>query len=213
MKKMNLKQMVFLAILGAWAVVMRLFDFPILPLAPFLKVDFSDLVVLIGLLVNGPIGAILVAAIRDISSYIMKGGEAGIPIGASMSFIASLAYILPVHLILLKGKNWNKFIKYSLMVGLSSVSMTFAMSLLNYFIALPLYIKILNFPIESIKDYVLSLIMPFNLIKGGIVSVGLILVLQIISPIIHKRNFGYIAYSEKTIHPQKSLMSHSKLHV
>ena len=52
MKNMRLTRQVLLAILGAWAVVFRLLDFPLLPSAPFLKFDFRDVPVFIGLLIN-----------------------------------------------------------------------------------------------------------------------------------------------------------------
>ena len=97
MKNMRLTRQVLLAILGAWAVVFRLLDFPLLPSAPFLKFDFSDVPVFIGLLINGPIGAAVVAFIRDFIEYLRKGGEAGIPLGVSMSFIGTMTMMLILH--------------------------------------------------------------------------------------------------------------------
>ena len=74
-RKNSLTILILLAILGSWAYVLRQFDFPILPIAPFLKVDFSDIAVLCGLLVKGPVGMIAVAGIRDLINYITKAGS------------------------------------------------------------------------------------------------------------------------------------------
>ena len=187
MKNMKLSRMLFLALLGAWAIVLRMFDFPILPMAPFLKVDFSDLMVLIGMLTSGPIGAVVVAGVRDVANYLMKGGEAGFPIGVIMSFIASMAMFLPTHFILTKLKNSTLNLKFTLMSITLVVGLTLSMSLVNYYIALPWYVLVLNFPIDNLFNYLMAVIVPFNLIKGVILSVGQIIVIKTLVPMMKGR--------------------------
>lgn len=187
MKNMKLSRMLFLALLGAWAIVLRMFDFPILPMAPFLKVDFSDLMVLIGMLTSGPIGAVVVAGVRDVANYLMKGGEAGFPIGVIMSFIASMAMFLPTHFILTKLKNSTLNLKFALMSITLVVGLTLSMSLVNYYIALPWYVLVLNFPIDNLFNYLMAVIVPFNLIKGAILSVGQIIVIKTLVPMMKGR--------------------------
>lgn len=197
MRNKSLFSMVLLAILGAWAIVLRMFDFPILPAAPFLKVDFSDLMVLIGMLVNGPIGAIAVALIRDVATYFIKGGEVGLPIGAMMSFIASCAMFLPTHFIFKYADKLKPQIRKALMSLTLVLGLTLSMGLFNYFIALPIYINVMNFPIPDINAYMLSVIIPFNLIKGIILTVGQLIVVEKLWPIITKRNIEFSDYHLK----------------
>lgn len=187
MKNMKLSRMLFLSLLGAWAIVLRMFDFPILPVAPFLKVDFSDLMVLIGLLTSGPIGAVVVAGVRDVSNYLMKGGEAGFPIGVIMSFIASMAMFLPTHFILSKFKNTALNLKFILMSFTLVLGLTLSMALVNYYIALPWYVLVLNFPIDNLFGYLMAVIVPFNLIKGIILSVGQIITIKTLVPMMKRR--------------------------
>ncbi|MBG9979840.1 ECF transporter S component [Facklamia sp. DSM 111018] len=194
MKKKKLTQMVLLAILGAWAIVLRMFDFPILPFAPFLKVDLSDLMVLIGMLIAGPNGIIAVAGVRDGLNYLLKGGEAGIPIGSMMSFIASLCMFLPTHFILSRAKNFASRHIYLLMTLSLVVSLTISMAVLNYYITLPIYVNVMHFPIENFLNYVLTLIVPFNLIKGLILAVGQILIIKLVAPAIYKKGMLNSAY-------------------
>ncbi|WP_124057437.1 ECF transporter S component [Vaginisenegalia massiliensis] len=190
MKKMTIRHLVLLAILGAWAIILRLFNFPILPAAPFLKVDFSDLMVTLGLLIQGPLGAASVAFIRDGLGYLIKGGEAGLPIGETMSFIASLAYILPLHFIFKRDNlSVRKLSHYIWACMVAIMSLVLVMGLLNYFVALPLYIKVLNFPIASIKDYVLAFILPFNLLKGLLVSFAQYLLFRLLGQQLVKRQY------------------------
>lgn len=194
MKNKNLFSLVMLAILGAWAIVLRMFDFPILPAAPFLKVDFSDLMVLIGMLIKGPIGAVAVALIRDLVNYMMKGGEAGLPIGPIMSFIASMAMFLPTHFILKNADRFKPVIRKVFMSLTLVLGLVISMGLFNYFVALPLYVTVMNFPIPDIMAYLLSVIIPFNFIKGILLTVGQLLVVEKIWPEISKRNIEYEDY-------------------
>lgn len=186
--------LVLLAILGGWAIVLRMIDFPILPAAPFLKVDFSDLMVLIGLLVNGPIGAVSVALIRDLANYFMKGGEVGLPIGVMMSFIASMAMFLPTHFIMKKTKGQLKMTHRLLLSVTLVLALTISMSLFNYYIALPIYVNVMNFPIDNIANYLLTVIVPFNFIKGLILSVGQLIVVEKLLPMIEKRQLAFNQY-------------------
>ncbi|MGX7099373.1 hypothetical protein HMPREF2811_07160 [Globicatella sp. HMSC072A10] len=194
MKNKNLFSLVMLAILGAWAIVLRMFDFPILPAAPFLKVDFSDLMVLIGMMIKGPFGAVAVALIRDSVNYMMKGGEAGLPIGTMMSFLASMAMFLPTHFILKHADGFKPTVRKIFMSLTLILGLVLSMGLFNYFVALPIYVTVMNFPIPNITAYLLSVIIPFNFIKGVILSVGQLIVVEKIWPEISKRNIEYEDY-------------------
>ena len=194
-KRSHVRTMMLLAILGAWGVILRFFDFPILPAAPFLKIDFSDLAVLVGMLIHGPVGIVVVAFIRDTINYILQGGQAGFPIGAVMSFIASVVMFIPTHFILnsLKKVSW-KF-KAVLMSITLTVGLVVSMSIINYYIALPIYTTVLNFPIDDYFGYILAVVAPFNLIKGIFLSVGQILVIKIVPNLLRKRNTIYPGYN------------------
>lgn len=193
-KQSDVRTMVFLAILGAWAVVLRFIDFPILPAAPFLKIDFSDLMVLIGMLVNGPVGLITVALIRDVIHYIMKGGEVGFPIGAFMSIIASIVMFLPTHYILNKFNLVSMRVKEIWMSLALIFGLVVSMAIINYYIALPIYTTVLNFPIDDFFAYILAVVIPFNLIKGVFLAVGQIAVIRLVPNLLVKRNTIYSGY-------------------
>ena len=168
MQKSNTKKMVGIAMLAALATILISFGFPIIPGVSFLKVDFSDIPVLIGMFLYGPVGGTMVAFIRSLLHYIQTGGDAGYPIGDTASFIASVAYTLPIYLIMKSKVNNTKTIIFANIVG--SLSLAVILSLVNYFFLLPLYLKVLNFSVGPIRDYILMGVIPFNIIKGAIVS-------------------------------------------
>lgn len=175
MKTSNTKRLVGIAMLGAIAFVLMFFAFPILPSASFMKVDFSDVPVLMGMFLYGPVGGVLVALIRTVLHYIQTGGDMGYPIGDIASFIASLAYALPIYFIITKQQRYDmKTLVMANVVG--TVSLTTVLSIANWFVITPLYIKIMGFNLGPVKEIVLYGVLPFNILKGlvvGIVFIGL----------------------------------------
>ena len=193
MKKLSVKSLVLLSLLGAWAIAFRMIEIPLLPAAPFLKMDMSDFVVLIGLLTHGPLGLISVAGIRDVVWYLYTGGDMGVPIGEIMSLSASIVMFLPMYIAIKRGWSIDKlstkaFISVGLVLGL-----TIVLSLINYYFALPFYTSIMNFPIDDFLGYILSIIIPFNVIKGIIYAIGQLLLLHIIVPFLQKKQVYYFA--------------------
>ena len=53
-KVFNVHRTVGMALLGAIAFMLMFVEFPLIPIAPFLKIDFSDVPVLLGLVIYGP---------------------------------------------------------------------------------------------------------------------------------------------------------------
>lgn len=162
------KRLVGIAMLASLAWVISMFSFPILPGSPFLKIDFSDLAVLFGMYVYGPLAGVAIAFIRSLLSYAQKGGEMGFPIGDTAAFIATLSYTLPLYLIIAKKGTAMKF--KLLAAGTASVSLTVAMALANWLFIAPAYIAVMGFSVGPMRTYLLLAIVPFNLIKGPIVA-------------------------------------------
>ena len=104
MVEQRTKKMVTVGILAALAWVISMFSFPLLPWVPFLKIDFSDLPILFGMYVYGPVSGIGIAAIRSLLSYVTSGGEAGFPIGDTTAFVATLSFTLPIYFVIRNKK-------------------------------------------------------------------------------------------------------------
>ena len=89
------KKLVTLAILSAIGTILMFIEIPSSHF--WLKFDLSDVVVYLSAMIYGPIGAIIVAFIKSIINFIIKGSHVGIPIDQFIAFIASLAYTLPFY--------------------------------------------------------------------------------------------------------------------
>lgn len=162
------KKLTFIGILAAMAWIISFFSFPLLYWAPFLKVDFSDIPILLGMYVYGPLSGIGIAAIRSLLSYVASGGEAGFPIGDTTAFIATIVYTLPVYYFIKNNKLSRK--KVVLTSGLATISLTLTMTVLNWLVIAPLYMRVMGFSVGPIREYLAVSVIPFNLAKGALVS-------------------------------------------
>lgn len=163
------KKLAVIGILAAVAWVVSLFSFPVLYWAPFLKVDFSDIPVFLGMYVFGPLAGISIAAIRSLLSYASSGGEAGFPIGDTAAFLATLSYTLPMYYLIKNRKpNRNRAILTS---AVATFSLTATLTFLNWAVIAPLYMKVMGFSVGPMREYLTVSVIPFNLVKGIFVSV------------------------------------------
>ncbi len=163
------RKIVVIGILAALAWIISRFSFPILPWAPFLKVDFSDIPVMLGMYVFGPMAGIAIAGVRSLLSYVMSGGEAGFPIGDTAAFLATLSYTLPIYYLI---KNRMPNIKMNMLAsGIGTFSLTFTLSVLNWAVIAPLYMRVMGFSVGPMREYLTISVIPFNLLKGAFVSI------------------------------------------
>ncbi|MGX4644992.1 MULTISPECIES: ECF transporter S component [Holzapfeliella] len=176
-KEKSLQKVIILALFGAVSLVLMQFEFPIIPMFPYLKFDFSDIMVVIGGGLFGPMGAILTALIKVFLNFVLFGGNVVSLIGMSSSLVASLAFTLPLIGTLKKDTVWN-WVKSG---TLSVVSLTVLLALGNLFIFTPLYINLLNFNLgTSLINYVVTVIVPFNLVKGIILTITSVVVYRLV---------------------------------
>lgn len=163
------KKIVVVGILAALAWIISRFSFPLLAWAPFLKVDFSDVPILLGMYVFGPMAGIAIAGVRSLLSYVMSGGEAGFPIGDTAAFLATLSYTLPIYYIIKDRKPSMKPTLLSSAVG--TVSLTTVLSVLNWAFIAPMYMYVMGFSVGPMREYLTISVIPFNLLKGIFVSI------------------------------------------
>lgn len=173
-------RLVGIALLAAIGYVLMMFSFPIIPAFPFLKLDLSDLVVLLGGLLYGPVGGIAVAFVRSLVHFALTGGGVVNLIGDLAAFIASVGFLLPV-VYTIRGKHriWRQI------EGpvLGTLSLTVVMSVLNWLVITPMYMAVFNFNLGmSLTKYVLIGVVPFNLIKGVVISVAFFAIAKALAP-------------------------------
>jgi len=135
------KKLITLSILSAIGTILMYIEIPS-PII-WLKFDLSDVVVYLGAMIYGPIGAVIVAFIKSIIHFFVKGSPVGIPIDQFIAFIASLAYALPLYYLtkLFKKREHHPLIRYSPLI-LSTLFMALFMTTINYWLT-DIYIRML----------------------------------------------------------------------
>lgn len=169
------------AMIGAISFLIMKISIPILPGADYLKVDISDSLVALSTLVFGPFGGSMIAVIKTFLNLAISGFNPISAVGNIAALLASLAYILPFYFISKKKPQKVSYQILGLVVG--TVCLTIVMSVANYFFLMPMYITMMGFKINStLLNYVLVTIVPFNLIKGLINSIIVILLAKACLP-------------------------------
>ena len=112
--------MTAVAVAAAMGLILQFIAFPIVPMFPFLKLDFSDIPVLINMFIFGPLTGIVTAFIRSLLHLTMTGFSVDNMIGDFASFFASTLYTLPIFLMFRK-KTTSKRV---LGLGLGILAMT-----------------------------------------------------------------------------------------
>jgi len=191
----RLRMLTTTAMLGAMAGLLMLFEFPLGFIAPsFYKIDLSEIPVLIGTFAFGPIQGIVIELIKILIKLVIKGSSTGF-VGELANFIIGIAMVVPAGIIYRYHKT-----KKSAVIGmiLSTVVMAVVGVFLNAYVMIPMYSAFM--PIEQIIEagkaiipwvgdtftFCLFCVLPFNLIKGIIVSVVVTLIYKPLSRLIHK---------------------------
>lgn len=162
--------------LSSISFVLMLFNFPLPPFPAFLQVDFSEVPAIIAAITMGPVAGILVELLKNVLDWLFSGSPTGVPVGHMANFATGVLFILPVWWVYHRLSN-AKGMTTGLILG--TMSMAVGMSLLNYVLFLPLYVKFMNFPVmsgEELYQMIVLGILPFNLLKG-IILAGIVLLL------------------------------------
>ncbi len=171
------KNVALTGILGALGFLVMLVAIP-WPLAGFLKIDLSEVIVLFGLFVGGPVVGVLVAILKSLLQFLIQGSTSG-GVGEATAVIASLVYTLPIWLIYrgLAEKGALKALIMGCVVG--TLSLAVVMVALNYFWITPFFARLneMQFILDLMEEpkefakWIITVYGPFNLAKGAIVSV------------------------------------------
>ncbi|MBO0450501.1 ECF transporter S component [Enterococcus sp. MJM12] len=193
MKNTKVQKMVAVALFAAMGVILQYVAFPLLPAFSFMKVDFSDIPVMLSMFLFGPMAGIATAFIRSLLHLLTTGLELSNLIGDAASFFASVLFTLPMYYFFNGNKNGNKKIARKVLGVTSGVlAMTIFMSIANYFVITPVYLNVLGLTTDkmlgmSLAQYVAIGVVPFNLLKGAIVSAAFLVIYTKLLPFLEQK--------------------------
>jgi ECF transporter S component (folate family) len=161
-KFINTYNLVFIAIMTALSLTLS--EFPKIPVF-FLKVDFSDVPIIFSAVYIHPLAGVFIALVKNLVGL---ASSSTMFVGELSNFILSCTYCLVASLMFYKTRAKTKLV-------ISSVTAIFAVTVMalltNYFMMIPLYIKL--YGLGALQGYsktafLFSIILPFNLVKSGL---------------------------------------------
>ncbi|MBS6678894.1 MAG: ECF transporter S component [Clostridiales bacterium] len=177
----KLRTTVQIGMLGAIALVLMFFEFPIPFIAPpFIKMDFSEIPVLVGTFAMGPLAGVLIELLKNLLNLVIHGTTT-MGVGELSNFIIGCAFVVPAGLFYRKKKTRVNALK-----GMAAGTLLMAAMgcLTNAFIMFPLYSTLMGIPMDSfiamgtaihpvidnMVSFVILCMVPFNLLKGIVIS-------------------------------------------
>ena len=173
----DIRRMVRVAMLSAIAYLLWLPAFEIPMFLPWLKLDFSNVPVLLAGFAMGPAAGVATALIKALL-HIPMGSSAGI--GELADFLCALALMLPASLIMkhIHGAGHRARAVGGMLLG---VVLSVAVSVLaNKYLLLPMYGALYgmedllalaeNPAIDSVFTLLIYGVVPFNLVKGLVLT-------------------------------------------
>jgi len=197
MRDQKLVKLIKISLLAVMAFLLMYIELPI-PIFPvFLTIDISDLPALLGAFALGPIAGVIVELFKNILHGLLAGKTD--LVGELANFLVGSCLVLVSGYIYRARKSKGGAV-IALVIG-TMVMSVFA-GLLNYFIVLPLYVKLAGYSIEGVvkmgtminhnikdlKSFIILSIIPFNILKGIVVSVVTLGLYKRVSPLLHKKN-------------------------
>lgn len=192
--RVKVRYMAQMGMLAAISVVLMLFEIP-LPFAPaFYEIDFSEVPVLVGSFAMGPLAGAGIEFLKILLNFAVNGTDTA-GVGEFANLLIGCALVVPAALIYRKRRT-----KSGAVIGMAigTAFMTFVGCFLNAFVLLPAYAKAFGMPMDAlvgmgaaVNHYITDLttfavfaVAPFNLLKGFLVSLIVLLIYKKIRPVL-----------------------------
>lgn len=196
----------YTAIFACMAGVLMLIEIPLFFAPGFYKMDLSELPILICTFYLGPVAGVAAELVKIMVKLLLKGTTTAF-VGDFANFFVGCSLVLPASIIY-----HTKPGKRSALIGMiiGTLVMTIFGSFFNAIYLLPKFASLYGMPLEAIigmgtavnaaitdvTTLVLFAVVPFNLLKGVVVSVLTFLLYKRISPILHKNDAKLLSRRE-----------------
>ena len=204
-KLSNTHYISYTAIFACMAGVLMLIEIPLFFAPGFYKLDLSELPIMICTFYLGPVAGVTAELVKVIVKLLLKGTTTAF-VGDFANFAVGCSFALPASIIY-HAKPGKKTAIMGMAIG--TVILTVFGSLFNAVYLLPKFSVLFGMPIDaivgmgtsvnkainSVSTLVLFAVVPFNLLKGILVSVLTFLLYKRISPILHKNDMKKFKHS------------------
>lgn len=179
-KVLTTKKLTMVGLFSAIATILMMFEVP-LPLIPsFYKIDLSEVPILIVSLAYGPLAGVLTEFCKILLKLVFRSTTTAF-VGELANFVVGMSFILPATIIYMLRRTRSSFIVGTVA---GTLVLTIFGSLFNVVYLLPKFAAMYGMPLDSIvamgtalnpsitslATFILFTVVPFNIIKGIVVS-------------------------------------------
>lgn len=188
----------YTAIFACMAGVLMLVEIPLFFAPGFYKLDLSEMPILICTFYLGPVAGVAAELVKVLVKLLLKGTTTAF-VGDFANFAVGCSFVLPASVIYHARPG-----RRTALIGMAAgtLVMTVFGSLFNAVYLLPKFAELYGIPMETIVSMgtavngsitdaatlVLFAVVPFNLLKGIVVSALTFVLYKRISPILHKND-------------------------
>ena len=190
-KLFTIRNIAIMAMMSALAAVLMIFEFPLPFIAPpFYKLDLSEVPILIGAFMMGPVAGVIIEMIKILLNLLMDGTTTAF-VGEFANFSIGCALIVPASIIYRRHKT-RKTAIIGMIVG--SIFMAIIGIFINAYVMLPFFSQTvmpmeniiamgtaIHPAIDNVLTFCLLTVAPFNVLKGVLVSIITIVIYKKIS--------------------------------
>ena len=171
----------FIAMFSAIAAVLHIVDLPLFCAPSFYKLDFSELPVMVCAFYMGPVAGVTCEFLKIVLKLLIKGTSTAF-VGDLANFLVGCSFVLPAAIcyqatLSKKGAVWS--------LALGTAVMSVFGSLFNAWYLIPKFSELFGMPLDaiiamgtavnasitSLSTLVLFAVVPFNIVKGVLVSI------------------------------------------
>ncbi len=195
-RRLNTRAMIMMAMLGAIAAVLMLLEISVPFVLPFVKLDFSDLPILLSGYLFGPALGAITACIKILLKLVLKPTST-MYVGELSNLILAIAFEAVASAYYRRHRT-KKGAVLSLIISTIMTSVIAVVS--NMFVIFPFYIKMFKMSmagivamahgvapwVNSSLSMFLTSVFPFNLLKYGLVSLITFLIYKPLGNIIKR---------------------------
>lgn len=167
------KQLVTMALMCAISILLSFIEFPIMPAASFLKLDIALVPSAVVGFAYGAGPGVLVGIV----SAVAHGAITGNWVGCLMNIIVTIAFIVPASAIYKRNRTFRGAV---IALIVATICLVIGAIIANLIVD-PLFY---GMPFETVAGLVVPAILPFNVIKGVVISILTALVYKSISNLI-----------------------------
>lgn len=178
-KHISAKVIALIGILSAISYFLRFIEIPLPIFPPFLKIDLSDVVAVFGGISMGPVAGFIIVMLKNLLQALTGSTTGGV--GEFANILISGPYVIMICVFCKKVKSYKNVVIGAI---IGTILMAIVGAIVNYLITFPLYAKImipmeviigmgnaLNPRVTDLFSFMIWLIIPFNLLKGAIMTV------------------------------------------